>query len=341
MEYSDLLTNYFFTSIENLLNISVSDLLWPLPHSINSTNYPLELIKFDKIELDDCSLSDETCKTLLNSLKITINSLRSKCNYDVTNSSALLFKIKFKIDFDDILNPQQLLHVDESYVLTVSPKLMEIQAKTRIGFIYAMQTLSQLVISTKKNCYIAAAQIIDKPRFSHRGFMLDSSRNFFSVNDIKRQLDAMFYTKLNVLHWHIYDAQSFPIKWEYDGGRLYKNSAYKWDDGSLKVYSKNDVKDIIDYAFQLGIRIIPEFDMPGHTTVFSKAYPEIMKCADFGPGFDGQKGINWVKRRCNQPPCGQLNPDAEKTYVIIEQFLKDMGEWVTHLIAFESIFIHL
>ncbi|KAJ3043437.1 hypothetical protein HDV00_005135 [Rhizophlyctis rosea] len=155
--------------------------------------------------------------------------------------------------------------VSDAYELdTTQAGVIRISADNAYGALRAAQTLSQLVVNVRGVCgYWWNVKIEDQPRFPYRGFMLDTSRNFFSVKDILRTLDGLAETKLNVFHWHVIDAQSFPLKWEYDGGKLYKAGAYKRPDGSLKVYSREDVDKIINYAHDRGIRVVPEVNCPG------------------------------------------------------------------------------
>ncbi|KAI9341739.1 glycoside hydrolase superfamily [Obelidium mucronatum] len=100
---------------------------------------------------------------------------------------------------------------------------------------------------------IYLANITDFPKFPYRGLLLDTARNFFLPTDLKRILDGMAASKMNVLHWHLYDSQSFPIEW--------------------KAHPEIHVNNIVDYAFHLNIRVIPEFELPGHNAVFGHVDP--------------------------------------------------------------------
>jgi hexosaminidase len=109
--------------------------------------------------------------------------------------------------------------------------------------------------------------IKDSPRFTYRGLMLDTARHFIPVPILKKQIDAMSYNKLNVLHWHIVDDQSFPFEM-----KKYPNITKMGRYSSAHVYSQEQVLDIIRHARTRGIRVIPEFDTPGHVAALGKAF---------------------------------------------------------------------
>ncbi|KAJ2626562.1 Glucosamine-6-phosphate isomerase (Glucosamine-6-phosphate deaminase) (GNPDA) (GlcN6P deaminase), partial [Coemansia sp. RSA 1287] len=131
------------------------------------------------------------------------------------------------------------------------------------------------------------------PKFVYRGILLDTSRNFYHVDSILRTLDAMSYNKLNVLHWHIVDAFSWPVESKVHP-ELTKKGAYSTD----ILYPYEEIKKIINYAKSRAIRVMPEFNMPGNTFIVSDAHPEIMSCLNKQP--------NWDKFG-PEPPSGQLN----------------------------------
>jgi len=232
---------------------------------------------------------------------------------------------------EKIVSPPQLASVDESYTLDVSSNGIIISAKTSVGLAYALQTLSQLVTV---NGTLVRATISDAPRFSYRGFMFDTARNFFPVEDIMRIMDGMFYSKLNVFHWHIYDSQSFPIKW--DRYPQLEKATFKYANGTSKLYTKSDVKAIINYAFLRNIRVIPEFEMPGHCGIFGYVNPALVLGWNHSP-WDGKNGewenatkkdkVIWDSGWCAEPPCGQLNIIHSAYLTIIDLLITDVGNW--------------
>eukprot|EP01121_Diplochlamys_sp_Union-15-3_P000035 TRINITY_DN1002_c0_g2_i1.p1 TRINITY_DN1002_c0_g2~~TRINITY_DN1002_c0_g2_i1.p1 ORF type:complete len:536 (+),score=61.69 TRINITY_DN1002_c0_g2_i1:45-1652(+) len=215
-------------------------------------------------------------------------------------------------------NDQNLrLGIDESYYLQIplsGPALLV--ATTVFGALHGLETFSQLVVPANGSCNFAISNapwsVTDSPRFPHRGILLDTSRNYFPVADILRTLDGMSYNKLNVFHWHVVDSQSFPIV-----SSSYPYLSEKGAYSASEVYTKQDVQTIVNYALQRGIRVIPEFDTPGHTYSWGIGYPNITVCGNAVP---------WTSF-CNEPPCGQLNPTKNETYDLLGGLFAEMTSW--------------
>jgi len=152
----------------------------------------------------------------------------------------------------------------------------------------------------------------DEPHYIHRGFSLDTSRNFYSVEEIKLLIDSLSYSKMNVFHWHITDSQSFPLELEsYPEFTSY--GAYSAD----MVYTKAQVLDLVSYAADRGVVIIPEIDAPAHVGAGWQAVDASMTlCVDAEP---------WTSF-CVQPPCGQLNPVNMEMYDVLEAIHKEILE---------------
>jgi hypothetical protein len=146
---------------------------------------------------------------------------------------------------------------NESYSLSISKQGgVQIEAQTLIGVSHAFSSLASLA-SADADVSCLPIQVVDRPRFPHRGLLLDTARNWFSVEDIKKKvIDPMHLTKMNVLKWHVYDSQSQPleVRWWPALWQPYSRQ---------QVYTVDQAKEVIDYAFHRGIRILPEFDMPG------------------------------------------------------------------------------
>ena len=160
---------------------------------------------------------------------------------------------------------------DESYQLIVSAKGIEINAKNDFGAIQGIATLFQLISShtSLELTKIPQLTINDFPRFPWRGLMLDSVRHFLSIKTIKRQIDGMAAAKLNVFHWHLTDDQG----WRFES-KAYPKLHKIASDGQY--YTQKEINDVVEYANLLGIRVVPEFDVPGHASAIAVAYPELM-----------------------------------------------------------------
>jgi hexosaminidase len=168
-------------------------------------------------------------------------------------------------------NDELQLGIDESYELMVSASgEIRITAPAPWGAMHALETLSQLV-TAKDGGYVlenAPWAIKDAPRFKHRAIMIDTARHYLSVNTIKRQIDAASYCKLNTIHWHATDAESMPIESQ-TFPALHAKGAFS----PSFFYSTNQIRDIVAYGRERGVRIVPEFDMPGHNYAYFLGRP--------------------------------------------------------------------
>lgn len=178
---------------------------------------------------------------------------------------------------------------------------MRINGATVFGVRHGLETLGQLMATDVCDfgfLLVKSARIEDRPKYRHRGLLLDTSRNFFPEVDIKRTLDGMGASKLNVFHWHITDSHSFPLEIPtMPQFTLY--GAY----GPNFTYTQNVIQGIIEYAKLRGIRVLIEIDTPSHAG----------NGWNWGPRFGlGNLAVcinaqPW-RNNCIQPPCGQLNP---------------------------------
>ncbi|MBR5541183.1 MAG: family 20 glycosylhydrolase [Bacteroides sp.] len=193
----------------------------------------------------------------------------------------------------------------EGYVLTATKKGVEIQAKTGAGLFYGVQTLLQMAADGNK---VALGTITDEPRFEYRGMMLDVSRHFYGLDFVKKQIDAMAYYKLNRLHIHLTDAAGWRIEikkyprltnfaawrtgkdWKewWNGDRKYVEEGS--EDAVGGYFTQDQCREIVEYAKQHYITVIPEIEMPSHSEEVTTAYPELScthvpyKQADFCVG---------------------------------------------------------
>ncbi len=212
--------------------------------------------------------------------------------------------------------PPQRLGDDERYSLNVSGGHIRLSADEPLGVLRGLETLLQLVqqntspregVSAVVGFSIPDVVVQDEPRFPWRGLSLDVSRHFIPVDGVKRTLDGMAAVKLNVLHWHLSDDQGFRIE-----SKRYPRLQKYGSDGLY--YTQAEVRDVIAYARERGIRIVPEFDMPGHATSWLPGYPKL----GTGPGpyeIVHEHGILTAL----------MDPTKESTYRFLDGFVREMA----------------
>ncbi|XP_068642733.1 beta-hexosaminidase 2 [Aristolochia californica] len=208
--------------------------------------------------------------------------------------------------------------VDESYTLRIpaSGGRANLTAGTPWGAIRGLETFSQMVWGRKVLKVPAGVEVWDAPLFPHRGVMLDTSRNYYGIEDLLRTIRAMSDNKLNVFHWHITDSHSFPLVLPSEPDLAGKGSY-----GPEMVYKPSDVKRVVEYGMSRGVRVIPEIDAPGHTGSWAEAYPEIVTCANM---FWWPVGTDWADRLASEPGTGHLNPLNPKTYDVLRNVVTDV-----------------
>ena len=203
--------------------------------------------------------------------------------------------------------PVPSLNEDESYTLDVSERQAALKAATVVGALRGLETFLQLLEGDRAGYYIPAVSIQDHPRFPWRGLLIDVGRHFEPVEVIKRNLDGMAAVKLNVLHWHLSEDQGFRVE-----SKRYPKLHQMGSDGLY--YTQEQVRDVIAYARDRGIRVIPEFDMPGHATSWLVGYPEL----------GSAPGPYQIERRAGifDPA---FDPTREELYKFLEGFFTEMA----------------
>lgn len=238
----------------------------------------------------------------------------------------------------------------EGYNLEVTDKNIVISANNYAGVFNGIQTLKQLT-SLNSNV-ISGCTITDYPRFKWRGLMLDVSRHFFTVDEIKKYLDVMAQYKFNVFHWHLTDDQGWRIEikslpkltqvgaWRVKRyGRFGKNRKAplpneKATDGGF--YTQKQIKDIVNYAQRRNITIVPEIDVPGHCMALLAAYPELSTKKEPKYVSPGNKFAEWYGGgKFKMLVENTLNPADEKVYETIDKIFTEVAK------LFPSEYIHM
>jgi hexosaminidase len=196
---------------------------------------------------------------------------------------------------------------DESYTLDVSAGGAILKSPTVAGALRGLATFAQLVVPGAEGFEAGAIHIEDRPRFQWRGLMLDASRHWMPIPVVERNLDAMAAVKLNVFHWHLSDDQGFRAE-----SKLYPKLQQMGSDGHY--YTQDEMRHIVAYASDRGIRVIPEFDIPGHTTSWFPGYPELASAP--GPYEIGRHfGVF--------DPA--MDPTRDETYAFLDGFIGEMA----------------
>ncbi|CAO3609085.1 unnamed protein product [Mucor hiemalis] len=330
-------------------SFAVATLLWPVPQSIETGHNELNLDSGFHISAPEIDLLQEAVDRYTE-LITQERWLPVQVPYTKENQTRVVYRQKLQTLHIFVKDKKHRLAygVDESYALDIpaNSKNAILRSKTVWGALRGLETFSQLVQSRPvrdrnggliyyeddeefhqsgdgfENLYIPEAPITirDSPKYSHRGLMLDTSRNYYPVQDILRTIDAMAYNKMNVFHWHITDSQSFPLKLR-NSPELANQGAYKLHQKRL-VYTPKDVHEIIIYAYKRGVRVIPEIDMPAHTGSWALAHKDITTCTGI---FYLDETNEWSNRFAAEPGTGQLNPLLNKTYEIVNQVITEVA----------------
>lgn len=200
-----------------------------------------------------------------------------------------------------------ILKEDESYELEVTSSSVKIKAETDLGAMHGLETLLQSLQSDCNGYFFPGCNITDSPRFPWRGLMIDVSRHFMPVDVIKHNIDGMAAVKMNVFHFHISDDQGFRIEC-----KTFPKLHQLGSDGLY--FTQEQIKDIIAYADDRGIRVVPEFDIPGHTSSWFVGYPELAS---------GNGPYNIARTFGILLPA--INPIKEETYQFLDAFFKEMA----------------
>ncbi len=220
---------------------------------------------------------DAVCPEAMPSLAAYIQRFNEGYQRIVDGSTELMQGESISIKLN--LMPRIAASHKDMHMIMIDEGGITVAAKSENGFRYALTTITQLckiAVNTGKD-HLETARIIDYPAYDYRGLHLDVSRHFFGVETVKRYLDYMEKAKLNHLHWHLSDDQGWRIK-SHKFLLLHEVGAYRNQADGTRYggyYSHDEIRQVLDYAEMLGIEVIPEIDLPGHTLAILAAYPEL------------------------------------------------------------------
>ncbi|MGJ5641706.1 beta-N-acetylhexosaminidase [Formosa sp. S-31] len=285
-------------------NISEAFNLMPWPKNITQNNQPFILNEAFTVSLDGPD-SERLKSTSVNFLRRLSGrtGIFLKAGFPVSakqNKTAAL-----KISYNDIASLN--INTIEAYILEVSPDQISIKAQTDIGALRGLETVLQLIDFNESTYFIPGVSITDEPRFVWRGLMIDVSRHFHPVHVIKRNLDAMAAVKMNVFHWHLVDDQGFRIQ-----SKVYPQLTKLASDGLF--YTQEQIRDVVNYASNLGIRVIPEIDVPGHASAILTAFPNL----------GSKSGYEYSVERNSGVFDPTLDPTNDDTYVFLEKLFTEI-----------------
>ena len=258
-----------------------------------------------------------------------------------------------KADIELILNKRNNSEIgDEGYVLKVTANKITLEANESAGLLYGVQTLFQLFppqiesdkVEENVSWQVPQVEIVDYPQMGWRGLMLDVSRHFFTVDEVKQYIDNMVKYKFNMFHWHLTDDEGWRIEIK-SLPKLTEVGAWRTEQigrfGSMSnpapdapknyggFYTHEDIKEIVNYAMERNIQVMPEIDVPGHSSAILAAYPELACFPGSGDHFvrTGAPFLDWTTG--GRPGAiyeNTLNPANEKVYEFLDKVMTEVAQ---------------
>ncbi|XP_058183164.1 beta-hexosaminidase 3-like isoform X2 [Rhododendron vialii] len=315
-----LVVGVLFLGLVFQLVVSTVDIdslnIWPMPHSVSYGHQVLYMSKDFELRTEGSKYPDAS-GILKDGFSRLLYVIRASHvvdgNVSDSQQSLVLQGINVLISSAD---DELQYGIDESYKLSITssgdPVYAHLEAQTVYGALHGLQTFSQLCQFNFHTRLIEVRQtpwdISDQPRFPYRGLLIDTSRHYLPLPIIKKVVDSMTYTKLNVLHWHIVDSQSFPL--EIPSYPKLWNGAYSIPER----YTMADAAEVVSYAQRRGINVLAEIDVPGHAQSWGTDYPTL-----------------WPSQDCQQP----LDVSNEFTFQVIDGILSDLSK------VFKFKYVHL
>ena len=246
---------------------------------------------------------------------------------DRNDSAGLMIRVQQRASME--------IGIDESYRIQIKGNQVVLDALNTVGALRGMQTIVQLLSNDQFGFYFPLVVIEDAPRYAWRGLMIDVARHYIPIDVLKRNLDAMAAVKMNILHLHLSDDQGFRVE-----SKLYPR--LQLDGSSGEFYTQSEIRDLIEFAVARGIMIVPEFDMPGHSTSLFAGYPELAtKPGPYKPGppykldRTGPVSVMKLMQTIQTTPSPVFNPVNESVYKFLDGFIGEMSA------LFPSLYFHI
>ncbi|XP_075977995.1 beta-hexosaminidase subunit beta-like [Anticarsia gemmatalis] len=290
--------------------------LWPKAQVQTKYDTYYNLVPSDlkfNVKGQDCQILQTAIERYKNVLKSLKDIADKHPKFEAASSSSdpkhlgTIKELQINLSFKTPCEEYPYMDMDEQYTLDVAA-VSTLNSKSIWGILRGLESFAQLfyISDDYENIFINTTNIEDFPRHPYRGLLIDTGRHFLTMENILKTLDAMEMNKMNVLHWHIVDDQAFPYQSE-----KYPELSAKGAFDVTMIYTRNDVKKVIDYARDRGIRVIPEIDVPGHSRSWGQAFPDILtKCYKY----NRMIGL------------GLMDPTNNATFNIIGELFKEVQD---------------
>ncbi|XP_076025390.1 beta-hexosaminidase subunit alpha [Genypterus blacodes] len=304
-----------------LSGLQAAEGVWPLPQRVSSSAEPVPLNPQDfSFDYARHSAAQQGCSVLdsaFNRYFALIFPEYTSANAALSSSEATTFRLEVSVTRDDC-ESYPAADSSEGYRLSVSEGKASLNAETVWGALRGLETFSQLVYEDEfGKFFLNKTEIEDFPRFQYRGMLLDTSRHYLPVQALLKTLDAMAYSKLNVFHWHIVDDPSFPYQCSTFPDLSNKGAFHPM----THIYTQLDVSRVISHARLRGIRVLPEFDSPGHTRSWGRGRSDLLT-----PCYSGAIPSGTF---------GPVNPASPSTFHFMARLYKEVSS------VFPDSYIHL
>lgn len=274
--------------------------LMPLPAKLAIKAGKLDISK--GLQVDYVNFSDEKIEK---SIRRLILRIEQKTGFKIDTTPGAKLRINC---LKNAPSEIQQVKEDESYMLKITSNIISLEAQSPFGVLRGLETILQLLYIENGNWYLPLVEIEDIPRFPWRGLMLDVCRHWIPKEVVLRIIDGMATVKMNVFHWHLSDDEGFRVE-----SKVFPKLHEIGSKG--KYYTQDEIMEVVAFAAERGIRVVPEFDLPGHSKSWQIAYPEL-RSGNYPLEFGIRNGLAFA------PP---IDPTLESTYHFLDLLMAEMA----------------